>query len=63
MVARSSKQKPVGFEREGYVPNVDCSCGWLLHGDRISLPYAMSDKFTSVASVDLAVLLAALTAE
>ena len=63
MVARSSKQKPVGFEREGDVPNVVYSCGTLLQGDRISLPYAMSDKFTSVASVDLAVPLAALTAE
>ncbi len=54
---------PAGVEREGYVPNVVYSCGSLLHGDKIILPYAMSDKFTSIASVDLAVLLAALTAE
>lgn len=51
---------PEGHEREGYVPNVVYSCGSLLHGDELILPYAMSDKATAIASVDLAVLLAAL---
>jgi predicted GH43/DUF377 family glycosyl hydrolase len=54
---------PAGIEREGYVPNVVYSCGSLLHGDQLILSYAMSDKFTSIASVDLAALLAALTAK
>lgn len=52
---------PEGVEREGYVPNVVYSCGSLLHDDKIILPYAMSDKFTAIASVDLAGLLSALT--
>ncbi|MDB6071930.1 MAG: glycosidase, partial [Verrucomicrobiales bacterium] len=51
---------PEGHEREGYVPNVVYSCGSLLHGDELILPYAMSDKATAIASVDLAALLAAL---
>ncbi|MEO5916934.1 MAG: glycoside hydrolase family 130 protein [Luteolibacter sp.] len=51
---------PEGVEREGYVPNVVYSCGSLVHGDKLILPYAMSDKFTAIASVDLKELLAAL---
>ncbi|GAA5126140.1 glycoside hydrolase family 130 protein [Luteolibacter yonseiensis] len=54
---------PVGSEREGYVPNVVYSCGSLVHGGKLILSYAMSDKFTSIASVDLSLLLAALTNE
>lgn len=52
---------PEGVEREGYVPNVVYSCGSLLHDGKVILPYAMSDKFTAIASVDLSELLAALT--
>jgi predicted GH43/DUF377 family glycosyl hydrolase len=51
---------PMGNEREGYVPNVVYSCGSLIHGRELILPYAMSDKATSIASVDLDELLAAL---
>ncbi|BCU75618.1 glycoside hydrolase family 130 protein [Luteolibacter sp. LG18] len=51
---------PEGLEREGYVPNVVYSCGSLLHGDTLILPYAMSDKATAIASVALADLLSAL---
>ena len=51
---------PEGTEREGYVPNVVYSCGSLLHRDQLILPYAMSDKATSIASVRLDELLAAL---
>jgi predicted GH43/DUF377 family glycosyl hydrolase len=51
---------PEGEEREGYVPNVVYSCGSLLHGGRLILPYAMSDRVTAVASVALDDLLAAL---
>lgn len=51
---------PEGMEREGYVPNVVYSCGAILHGDHVILPYAMSDKFTAIASVPLDELLAAL---
>ncbi|MEO5916262.1 MAG: glycoside hydrolase family 130 protein [Luteolibacter sp.] len=52
---------PQGIEREGYVPNVVYSCGSLLHGDKLILPYAMSDKFTAIAGVDLKELLVAIT--
>jgi predicted GH43/DUF377 family glycosyl hydrolase len=48
---------PEGEEREGYVPNVVYSCGSLLHGKELILPYAMSDKATSFAFVPLASLL------
>lgn len=51
---------PEGLEREGYVPNVVYSCGSLIHGDKLILPYAMSDKFTVIASVDVKQILSAL---
>jgi len=51
---------PEGEDREGYVPNVVYSCGSLRHGNEIILPYAMSDRTTSVANVNLDELLAAL---
>ena len=42
---------PVGMEREGYVPNVVYSCGSLIHGGQLVLPYAMSDKATAIVSL------------
>jgi predicted GH43/DUF377 family glycosyl hydrolase len=45
--------KPNEGEREGYVPNVVYSCGSLVHGRRIILPYAMSDYATTFATVSL----------
>ena len=51
---------PQGLEREGYVPNVIYSCGSLVHGKNLILPYAMSDKFTVIASVNLEEILSAL---
>jgi len=54
---------PEGQEREGYVPNVVYSCGSLLHGQDLILPYAMSDKATSIASVPVARILEAMRAE
>ena len=45
--------KPIGDEREGYVPNVVYSCGALLHRRQIILPYAMSDYATNFATVSL----------
>lgn len=49
-------------EREGYVPNVVYSCGSMLHGDMVVLPYAISDHATVIASIPLDQLLAALLA-
>lgn len=51
---------PEGIEREGYVPNVVYSCGALLHGRELVLPYAMSDRATAIARVSLDELLTAL---
>ena len=51
---------PEGNEREGYVPNVVYSCGSLLHGRELILPYAMSDKASAIASLSLDEILAAL---
>jgi predicted GH43/DUF377 family glycosyl hydrolase len=45
--------KPTESERVGYVPNVVYSCGSLVHGGRIIIPYAMSDYATTFASVPL----------
>lgn len=51
---------PEGHEREGYVPNVVYSCGSLIHGAELILPYAMSDTVTAMASMPVDALLAAL---
>ena len=44
-------------ERDGYVPNVVYSCGAMIHGEQLILPYAMSDSATSLVTVPLAELL------
>ena len=51
---------PEGIGREGYVPNVVYSCGSLLHGGQVILPYAMSDRASTIVSVPLDELLAAM---
>ncbi|HUA37669.1 MAG TPA: glycoside hydrolase family 130 protein [Candidatus Sulfopaludibacter sp.] len=51
---------PNEAEREGYVPNVVYTCGALLHGRELIIPYAMSDSATSFATVALDELLAAM---
>ena len=53
---------PEGNEREGYVPNVVYSCGSMLHGRNLILPYAMSDKASAIVSITLDELLGALLA-
>jgi predicted GH43/DUF377 family glycosyl hydrolase len=40
-------------ERDGYVPDVVYSCGSLLHGDLVVLPYGCSDSSVRFAIVDL----------
>jgi len=47
-------------EREGYVPNVLYSCGGLIHGETIVLPYGCSDSSIRFAFIDLPGLLARL---
>lgn len=53
--------EPDEEERNGYVPNVVYSCGGMLHGGRLFLPYGFSDVGARVASVDVDELLIALT--
>lgn len=48
---------PTESEREGYVPNVVYSCGGLVHGGWLIIPYAMSDQCAGFARVELAELL------
>lgn len=52
--------KPAEHEREGYVPNVVYSCGSLLHGRQLIIPYAMSDYATTFAALSLDEVLAAM---
>jgi glycosyl hydrolase family 130 (putative beta-1,4-mannooligosaccharide phosphorylase) len=52
--------KPTENEREGYVPNVVYSCGSLLHGRRLIVPYGMSDYATTFATLSLDEVLAAM---
>ncbi|HEV2419479.1 MAG TPA: glycoside hydrolase family 130 protein [Terriglobia bacterium] len=47
-------------EREGYVPNVVYSCGALLHGRQLVIPYGLSDYATTFATVPLDEVLAAM---
>jgi predicted GH43/DUF377 family glycosyl hydrolase len=49
-------------EREGYVPNVVYSCGAMIHGDTVVLPYGCSDSSVRTATVDLGLLLERLVA-
>jgi predicted GH43/DUF377 family glycosyl hydrolase len=51
---------PNSKEREGYVPNVVYSCGSMIHGENLVIPYAMSDYASTYATVNVAELLAAL---
>lgn len=53
--------EPDANEREGYVPNVVYSCGGLIHGPNLVIPYAMSDYASSFATVPLAQVLGAMT--
>ncbi len=52
---------PNADERDGYVPNVVYSCGALLHGEQLIIPYAVSDSHSCIATVPVAELIARLT--
>ena len=53
--------RPAPDEREGYVPNVVYSCGAMIHGPNLILPYARSDTSSRIAIVPLADVLEGLT--
>jgi predicted GH43/DUF377 family glycosyl hydrolase len=52
---------PLEDHREGYVPNVVYTCGAMVHGETLYIPYAHSDKATTMVTVPLAELLHKLT--
>lgn len=52
---------PTADEREGYVPNVVYTCGGLVHGDHLIVPYAISDSASRFARMSLKAVLAAMT--
>ena len=62
VLARSREPliRPDPIEREGYVPNVVYTCGAMRHGNRIILPYGVSDTFTNFATIEIADLMQAL---
>jgi predicted GH43/DUF377 family glycosyl hydrolase len=61
VLARSREPllRPEPTEREGYVPNVVYTCGFMRHGDQIILPYAVSDTFSNFATIKIAALMEA----
>jgi len=48
---------PTAEERSGYVPNVVYSCGAMIHGRSLIIPYGISDVATGFATVELEALL------
>ncbi len=54
--------EPDEDERDGYVPNVVYTCGAIVHGERLIVPYGFSDVGIAVAHLPLADLLEALLA-
>lgn len=52
--------RPTPKEREGYVPNVVYTCGALVHGSELVIPYGLADHATGFATVPLAEVLAAM---
>ncbi len=61
ILARSREPliRPESTERAGYVPNVVYTCGFMRHGDQIILPYAISDTFSTFATIKIAALMQA----
>ncbi len=52
--------EPSPDERDGYVPNVVYSCGALVLGRTLILPYGVADDFATVATADVGAVLAAM---
>ena len=52
--------RPTEDERRGYVPNVVYTCGALVHGGQLVIPYAYADHATSFATVALEEVLGAM---
>jgi len=61
VLARSREPliRPEPAEREGYVPNVVYTCGAMRHRDQVILPYAISDTFSTFATMKISTLMQA----
>jgi predicted GH43/DUF377 family glycosyl hydrolase len=53
---------PDEHERDGYVPNVVYTCGSMIHGDTLIIPYGIADQRCRVATVSVPELLSRLKA-
>jgi predicted GH43/DUF377 family glycosyl hydrolase len=51
---------PDEHERDGYVPNVVYTCGAMIHGDTLIIPYGIADQRCRVATASIPALLAQL---
>ncbi len=65
VLARSREPlvRPDASERIGYVPNVVYTCGAMRQGSRIILPYAVSDTYSTFATMEIDALVASLELE
>jgi predicted GH43/DUF377 family glycosyl hydrolase len=63
LIARTAKPllEPSDNERGGYVPNVVYSCGGIVRGRTLLLPYGVADDHSAFGTCDLDALLAAMT--
>ena len=63
VLARTPKPllEPEDNDRDGYVPNVVYSCGSMLRGRTLMLPYGVADNFASIGTVDVDALLKAMS--
>ena len=52
--------RPSAEQRYGYVPNVAYTCGAMVHGRTLVLPYAVADSYTTFATLPLDQLLSAM---
>ena len=52
--------KPAAEERNGYVPNVVYTCGAMIHGGQLVIPYAISDSATTFGTAPLEEVLGAM---
>ena len=62
VLARLSKPllQPDRGSRDGYVPNVVYSCGAIVRGEALLIPYGLSDEFTAFATVKVKDLIGAM---
>lgn len=63
LLARSIEPiiRPSPQNRDGYTPNVVYTCGALLAGERLLLPYGVADSVTAFATLPLKAILAAMS--